>query len=84
MAGVLGSDEVRAIASFKLHELKDWLTPAASGRPAGLDQASVFFAYTRIEQFEKDPKRIDLTPPVEPPDGPPIGSLGALDCEWPN
>jgi hypothetical protein len=75
------SDEVRAIASLKLHELHDWLAtpPAAS---AISDKAHILFSKQRIELFEKDPKRIDLTPPVEPPDGPPIGSMGTLDCDW--
>jgi hypothetical protein len=75
------SDEVRAIASLKLHELHDWL----GAQPGGMvisDKAHIFFTRQRIELFEKDPKRIDLTPPVEPPDGPPIGSMGMLDCDW--
>lgn len=66
--------EVRAVASLKLHDLKNWLNAQ--------DQAHVFFASQQIELFEKDPKKIDLTPPVEPPDGPPIGSRGSLDCDW--
>ena len=75
------SDQVRATASFKLHELHDWLaTPSAAS--AISDKAHIFFSKQRIELFEKDPKRIDLTPPVEPPDGPPIGSMGMLDCDW--
>src|ERR1700675_2043814 len=66
------SDSVRAMASLKLHELDNWL-----GTPAeGMDKAHVYFASRQIELFEKDPKRIDLTPPVEPPDGPPIGRMG--------
>lgn len=76
------TDEVRAIASLKLHGLKDWLNAPASGRQVISDQAHIFFASRQIELFEKDPKRIDLTPPVEPPDGPPIGSMGMLDCDW--
>lgn len=75
-------DEVRAIASLKLRELKDWLNAPASGRSTMQDQAHVFFASREIEQFEKDPKRIDLSAPVEPPDGPPIGAMGSLDCDW--
>jgi hypothetical protein len=73
------TDEVRAIASFKLKELQDWLNS-----PSGVisDRAHVYFAARQIELFEKDPKRMDLTPPVEPPDGPPIGSMGMLDCDW--
>jgi hypothetical protein len=66
------TDEVRGVASQKLRELHDWLaTPP--GATAISDKAHVFFTRQRIELFEKDPKRIDLTPPVEPPDGPPIG-----------
>ncbi|MCU1240132.1 MAG: hypothetical protein JWO71_858 [Candidatus Acidoferrum typicum] len=72
------SDEVRAIASLKVHELKEWL----SGAPVIADKAHVFFSSTKIEQFEKDPKRLDLTPPAEPPDGPPIGAMGGADDDW--
>jgi hypothetical protein len=38
------------------------------------DQAHIFFAAKQIEQFEKDPKLINVPPPAEPPDGPPIGA----------
>jgi hypothetical protein len=76
------SDAVRAIAYLKLHVLKDELNAPLSSRQEILDQAHVTFAAREIELFEKDPKRIDLTPPVEPPDGPPIGSMGMLDCDW--
>ncbi|HKN77365.1 MAG TPA: zinc-dependent metalloprotease [Candidatus Acidoferrum sp.] len=76
------TEEVRAIASLKVHGLKDWLNAPISGRQIISDQAHIFFASKQIELFEKDPKRIDLTAPVEPPDGPPIGSVGTLDCDW--
>jgi hypothetical protein len=70
-------DEVRAIAGLKLHDLKGWLnTPA--GRQTISDQAHIAFASWQIEQFEKDPKHIELTPPADPPDGPPIGA----DDDW--
>jgi len=72
------TDSVRAIASLKLHELDNWLSSPAEG----MDKAHAYFASRQIALFEKDPKRIDLTPPVEPPDGPPIGSMGMLDCDW--
>ncbi len=75
------TDEVRGIAALKLHELHDWMA-AQSGAGLISDRAHLFFSKQRIELFEKDPKRIDLTPPVEPPDGPPIGSAGMLDCDW--
>ena len=76
------SDAVRAIASLKLHEIKNWLNSPRGGTEGMPDQAHTYFAAKAIELFEKDPKRIELTAPVEPPDGPPIGSLGTLDCDW--
>ena len=76
------SDEVRAMASLKLHELKDWLSAPAESSSVISDKAHVFFAANQITLFEKDPKQLDLTPPVEPPDGQPIGSMGTLDCDW--
>ena len=75
------SEEVRSIAALKLGELKGWLN---SPKNQIRDHAHVYFASRQIELFEKDPKRIDLTVPVEPPDGPPIGSMGSLDCDWPD
>jgi Met-zincin/Domain of unknown function (DUF5117) len=73
------SDEARAVASLKLDELKKWLSGA---HVANYPQAHAFFAIREIELFEKDPKRIDLTAPAEPPDGPPIGAMGDSDDDW--
>jgi hypothetical protein len=74
------SDEVRSVAAFNLHGLKDWLDSPASAAVG--DPAHVFFASKQIEQFEKDPKRLDLTPSADPPDGPPIGAIGDADDDW--
>ncbi|HEY6265292.1 MAG TPA: hypothetical protein VIW93_10855 [Candidatus Acidoferrum sp.] len=43
-----------------------------------LEPAHAAFASRQIAQFQKDPKKMDLTPPAEPPDGPPIGT----DDDW--
>jgi hypothetical protein len=75
------ANAVRAVASLKLHELKAWLDSRASVPAAQLARAHASFASNRIELFFKDPKLIDFTPPSEPPDGPPIGSMGSLDCD---
>jgi hypothetical protein len=75
-------DEVRAIANQELHKLHDWLNAPPDGRPAISDQAHIAFALLQIEQFEKDPKKIDLTQPAEPPDGQPIGT--DEDWDWEN
>jgi hypothetical protein len=69
---------VRAIASLDLHNLHDWLNAPTGGRQSISDHAHIAFALSQIEQFEKDPKKIDLTVPAEPPDGPPIGT----DEDW--
>jgi hypothetical protein len=76
-------DETRAIASLALHNLKGWLD-SAGAKAIDSDRAYIIFAARQIEQFEKDPKRMDLTPPAEPPDGPPIGSMGEADDDRPS
>ncbi len=69
--------EVRAIAAYKAHQLKAWLGGAAPG--AGEDeQAHRAQAIREIEQFEREPKKVELPAPSEPPDGPPIGSAGVV------
>jgi hypothetical protein len=73
------SDEVRAVAWVKLGQLKGWLNTQLYHKA---DQPHVAFALRQIELFEKDPKRLDLTAPVEPPDGPPIGAMGDADDDW--
>ena len=41
----------------------------------------MFFASKQIEQFEKDPKRLDMTPPAEPPPVPgmDMAAMGSVD-----
>ena len=74
------TDEVRAIASLELHQLKEWLTQQGTAGKATAaanfpQQAHYFYAAQQIEQFEKNPKQIPVPTPWAPPDGPPIGSL---------
>jgi len=83
-ANEYASDEVRGIAGLELHELNGWLNASLGSRQPVLDQAHISFASRQIEQFEKDPKKIDLTPPAEPPDGPPIGTDEDWDWDGPN
>jgi hypothetical protein len=64
--------QVRAVASREVEQLKGWLNAnKAGGDPA--QQAHLAHAAAQIEQFQKDPKKLELAPPPEPPDGPPIG-----------
>jgi hypothetical protein len=76
------SDQVRSVAWSKLKNLWAWLQSPSELEKAMPLNAHVLYAVRQIELFEKDPKHMDLTPPVEPPDGPPIGSMGTLDCDW--
>jgi uncharacterized protein DUF4953/uncharacterized protein DUF5117 len=82
-ANARASEQVRAVAAFKLEELRVWLASDAS--PAAKEPAELAhraYAAAQIAQFQKDPKLIDVTPPVDSPDGPPIGSpFGSVD-DW--
>ena len=84
VANEQGSDEVRGIANQELYTLRDWLNGPGRVGQVIPDQAHVSYALRQIEQFEKDPKKIDLTPPAEPPDGPPIGTDEDWNWDWPN
>jgi len=70
------TEQVRAVASLELDGLKGWLKAAEAEEKDPEEKAHLYFAATQIEQFQKDPKRIELTIPLEPPDGPPIGGMG--------
>ncbi len=76
--------QVRAIASRETDQLKAWLNANKfSGDPS--QQGHLAYAASEIEQFQKDPGKLQLPPPAEPPDGPPIGDeedfFGAV---WPD
>jgi hypothetical protein len=68
------SDQVRAIASVRLEEMKRSLADGVGGAQDPEQRAHLFFGAAQIEQFQKDPSKLNLTPPSEPPDGPPIGA----------
>ncbi|HEX8882423.1 MAG TPA: zinc-dependent metalloprotease, partial [Candidatus Acidoferrum sp.] len=72
------SEEVRAISSQELDDLYVWLNARKGTQAPIADQAHVLFALRQIEQFEKDPKKIDLPQLAEPPEGQPIGT----DDDW--
>ena len=64
--------QVRAVASRQAEQLKGWLNANKSaGDPS--QQAHQTYAAAQIEQFQKDPRKLELTTPADPPDGPPIG-----------
>jgi len=65
--------QVRALASLKLSELKDWLSASLRQGPDENRRAQFAYAAAEIELFEKDPKSVKIPSPVEPPPGQPIG-----------
>ena len=72
-AGERALNQVRAIASWKLEQLKTWLT---SQRRLAIDdnrRAFLYYALEQIKRFQDDPKKLNLTQPQAPPDGQPIG-----------
>jgi hypothetical protein len=65
--------EVRAVATAELQLCKE--KNATFKLRSADDPAAVYFSFVarQIEQFEKDPTKVVVTAPYEPPDGPPIG-----------
>ena len=68
------SDQVRAVASLKLAELKKWIATQATSAKDESVRAQFFFATSQIDRFQKNPAEVQPTTPATPPDGDPIGS----------
>jgi hypothetical protein len=67
------SNQVRAIASWKLEQLKTWLNTQRRVTTDENQRAFVFYSFDQIKRFQEDPKKMNLTIPQAPPDGQPIG-----------
>ena len=67
------SNQVRAIASWKLEQLKDFLTLQRRSTADENQRAFLYYTLEQIKRFQDDPKKVNLTPPQVPPDGQPIG-----------
>jgi sulfur relay (sulfurtransferase) DsrC/TusE family protein len=76
------SNQVRAIASLKLDQLKTWL--ARRSRVAMDEDHLAFLSYARdqIKRFQEDPKKANITPAQQPPDGQPIGMDDECNYRW--
>jgi hypothetical protein len=82
-AGERASNQVRAIAEYRLELLKRWLTDPSQGH--GMNQtAFLLYEANQIKRFQEDPKKMNLTKPNDPPDGQPIGTdwWTMLDEDW--
>src|SRR5215213_5928147 len=67
------SNQVRAIASWKLDQLKTWLTAQTRLAADENRRAFLFYSIEQIKRFQDDPKKANITPAQQPPDGQPIG-----------
>jgi hypothetical protein len=66
-------NQVRAIASWKLNQLKRWLTLQSRLGADDDRRAFLFYSIEQIKRFQEDPRKMNLTQPQPPPDGQPIG-----------
>jgi hypothetical protein len=66
-------NQVRAVASWKLDQLKKWILAQSRVAVDENQRAFLFYSLDQIKRFQDDPKKMNLTPPQPPPDGQPIG-----------
>lgn len=72
-------EEVRATASLKLDALKNFLTEQGTAPAYAGERAHFAYGVEQIAQFQKNPKEWRLPPPVEIPEGQPIGAEGGTE-----
>ena len=68
------ANQVRAIASWKLDQLKTWLNTQRRVTTDENQRAFLYYSFEQIKRFQEDPKKMNLTNPQAPPDGQPIGA----------
>jgi len=85
-AGERASNQVRAIAEYRLELLKRSLNDQRVQSRSIEQTAFLNFAENQIKRFQEDPKKMNLTKPNDPPDGQPIGTdwWTMLDEDWCN
>lgn len=64
--------QVRAIAEYKLNDLKAWMRDRAAKAKDERQRAHLYFGAEQIERFQREAEW-QPSPPPEPPAGPPIG-----------
>ena len=68
------ANQVRAIASWKIDQLKTWLNTQRRLTADENQRAFLYYSAEQIRRFQEDPKKMNLTAPQQPPDGQPIGA----------
>jgi len=78
------SNQVRAIAEYRLSLLRDWLMTQRDLTSDEEQHAFIVYAANQIRRFQDDPRKMNLTRPNDPPDGQPIGMdwWTLSDREW--
>lgn len=75
------SNQVRAIASWEIEQLKNWVERQRRLAADENRRAFLYYSLEQIKRFQDDPKKVNLTQPQAPPDGQPIGMfMGSDDC----
>jgi len=75
----LATTQVRAVAWLRARQLKGWLDASSASASDPAEKAHLAYAAAQIEQFQKDPKRLDMPPPSEPPE--PKGTMFEAKAE---
>ena len=73
------SNQVRAIASFQIEQLKNYVTRQRVSTVDENRRAFLYYTLEQIKRFQDDPKKMNLTLPQAPPDGQPIGMRMGMD-----
>ena len=82
-SGERAPNQVRAVASLKLDQLKNWLTTQSRLGPVDENhRAFLFYSLEQIKRFQEDPKKMNLTAPQAPPDGQPIGMQSLMETDF--
>jgi hypothetical protein len=68
------ANQVRAVASWKLEQLKTWLNTQRRLTADENRRAFLYYSFEQIKRFQEDPKKMNLTTAQPPPDGQPIGA----------
>jgi hypothetical protein len=72
--------QVRAVANWKLEELRKWGAQQTTTDPA--QREHFYYAAARIAQFQKNPKDWKPAPATEIPEGQPIGTGPSALSPW--
>lgn len=74
-------NQARAIARAKIEQLDSWLARTLAKADDESQKAHLANARAQIALFRQSPEKLQISPPMNPPDGAPIGSE-PFGCGW--